>query len=374
MVLGVCRRVLRKEQDAEDAFQATFLVLVRRAGSIVPRELVGNWLYGVAYRTALEARRAAARRRTREKQVEDMPHPTVEPEECWRDLRPLLDRELSRLPDKYRIPVVLCDLEGRTRKEAARQLDLPEGTVSGRLTTARRILAKRLSRHGLTLSAGALAEALTHGSASAAVPTTLIAATVQAASQVTAAGAASAQVVGLTNTIVKLMALAKLKTVAGLVLLAVVLGGAVVITYHNVGGTESRPEAGPDVSPTSPPVVVLEKSDHEKLQGTWVAVSIERAGVKNNDPNLDDYQFTFAGDRVTYRTKNRKSEGPFRLDPARKPKQINLELNQEVVTQAIYELDGNRLKMCWAKPGGRPAEFDTTSDPFTILYDFEKKP
>src|SRR6516165_2557004 len=128
MVLGVCRRILGDAHDAEDAFQATFLVLVRRAASVVPREQVGNWLYGVAYRTALEAKRVAARRRAREKQVNDMPHPTVGPEECWRDLQPLLDRELNRLPDKYRVPVVLCDLEGRTRKEAARQLDLPEGT------------------------------------------------------------------------------------------------------------------------------------------------------------------------------------------------------------------------------------------------------
>jgi RNA polymerase sigma-70 factor (ECF subfamily) len=377
MVFGVCRRVLRDPHDAEDAFQATFLVLVRKAGSVVPREMVGNWLYGVAYRTALEAKRATARRRARERQVDDMPHPTVEPEECWRDLQPLLDRELNRLPDKYRVPVVLCDLEGRTRKEAARQLDLPEGTVSGRLTTARRILAKRLARHGLTLSAGALAAALSHGSASAAVPTTLVAATVQAAGQATTAGAVSAQVAALANTVVKVMALAKLKTAAALVLAAVVLGGAGVAAYHNSGGAETRPEAGPDIGSLPPPVVVIEKSDREKLQGTWVAVSIERAGVKNNDPNIDDYQFTFAGDGVTYRSKNRKTEGSFRLDPTRKPKEIDMELNEEVVTQAIYELDGNRLKLCWAKPpkpSGRPTEFDTANNPFTILYVFEKKP
>src|SRR5262249_753421 len=104
MVFGVCRRVLRHRQDAEDAFQATFVVLARKAASIQEREQVGNWLYGVAFRTALEARRLAARRRTREKQVDDMPHPTVEPEEMWQDLRLVLDEELSRLPDKYRLP------------------------------------------------------------------------------------------------------------------------------------------------------------------------------------------------------------------------------------------------------------------------------
>src|SRR5437588_7541541 len=117
MVLGVCRRVLGNVHDAEDAFQATFLVLVRKAGSVRPRDAVGNWLYGVAYRTALEARGKLARRRAKERQVVAIPQSEVKPDDLWRDLRPLLDRELSRLPDKYRLPVVLCDLEGRSRQE-----------------------------------------------------------------------------------------------------------------------------------------------------------------------------------------------------------------------------------------------------------------
>src|SRR5439155_9800603 len=96
MVLGVCRRVSGHAHDADDAFQATFLVLVRKAGAVVPRDLVGNWLYGVAYRVALEARARASRRRARERQVPDMPQPTVPPQELWHDLRPVLDQELSR--------------------------------------------------------------------------------------------------------------------------------------------------------------------------------------------------------------------------------------------------------------------------------------
>src|SRR5262245_15534171 len=148
MVLGVCRWVLGHAQDAEDAFQATFLVLARKAGSLGQRDLVGNWLYGVAYRTAREAKARNARRRAREKQVKDLPHPAVEPELAGPELSPTLDRELSRLPDKYRAPVVLCDLEGGSRKEVARQLNLPEGTLSSRLAAARRMLALRLARHG----------------------------------------------------------------------------------------------------------------------------------------------------------------------------------------------------------------------------------
>src|SRR6516225_11110909 len=128
MVLGVCRRLLRHEQDAEDCFQATFLVLARRA-SVVRGEAVGSWLYSVAYRTSLEARALNARRRARERQVEAMPHPEVTPADIP-DWRPWLDRELSRLPEKYRTPVILCNLEGRTRREVAQQLSLPEGTLS----------------------------------------------------------------------------------------------------------------------------------------------------------------------------------------------------------------------------------------------------
>ena len=152
MVLGVCRRILRNTHDAEDAFQATFLVLARKAPSIGQRELVGNWLYGAAYRAALEAK--AARRRVRERQVSAMPEPEAAAEaQDWVDLRPVLDQELSRLPDKYRVPVALCDLQGRTRRDVARQLGIPAGTLSGRLATARRVLASRLARVGVALSA-----------------------------------------------------------------------------------------------------------------------------------------------------------------------------------------------------------------------------
>ena len=160
MVLGVCRRVLGSPHDAEDAFQATFLVLVRKAAALTGRATVGNWLYGVAYHTALKARAANARRRLKERQGGEMRRQEVPPEQVWNELRPLLDQELSRLPDKYREAVVLCDLEGKTRKEAARQLGWPPGTLACRLARARVLLARRLTARGLALSGGALAAAL----------------------------------------------------------------------------------------------------------------------------------------------------------------------------------------------------------------------
>ena len=146
MVLGVCRRVLRNHHDAEDAFQATFLVLVRKAATLRSPAMIGNWLYGVAHRTAWHARKCIAKRRVKEAEVIA---PTEMPDHAWADLRPVLDEELARLADKYRVLLVLCDLEGRTRKEAATLLGIPEGTVATRLTQARAMLAKRLTKRGL---------------------------------------------------------------------------------------------------------------------------------------------------------------------------------------------------------------------------------
>src|SRR5262249_41969115 len=125
MVLGVCRRLLTSPQDAEDAFQSVFLVLVRKATSIVPREMVGNWLYGVARQTAVRVRSMNAKRRRRETQITELPEPARENQEGRTDLTDFLDEELGRLPEKYRVVIVLCDLEGKTHKQVAKQLGCP---------------------------------------------------------------------------------------------------------------------------------------------------------------------------------------------------------------------------------------------------------
>ena len=151
MVLGVCRRVLGNAHDAEDAFQATFLVFIQKAATLRNRELLSSWLYGVAYRTALEAKTAAARRRAKEDAMRTVAKNQAADDDNWGELQPLLDRELTRLPDKYRVPILLCDLEGKTQKEAARLLGCPQGTVSGRLARGRLLLATRMKRHGLAL-------------------------------------------------------------------------------------------------------------------------------------------------------------------------------------------------------------------------------
>jgi RNA polymerase sigma factor (sigma-70 family) len=252
MVLGVCRRVLGNHHDAEDAFQATFLVLARKATSVRSREVVGHWLYGVAYRPALKAKAMTARRRANAQRMKDVTRPEGPADDAWQDLLPLLDRELDRLPERYRVAVILCDLQGMTRREAARRLNLPEGTLSGRLTRARRLLAKRLARYGPAVSGGALAAVLSEKAASACVTGALAASTARAAvlaaaGQALTAGAVPARVVALTEGVVKTMFLAKLRGVVAVGLVLFVGAGVVGLAYHT-GAAEPKQQAAPNAA------------------------------------------------------------------------------------------------------------------------------
>jgi RNA polymerase sigma factor (sigma-70 family) len=181
LVLGVCRRVLQDQHDAEDAFQATFLVLARKAASLDRQRSLGNWLYAVAYRTALKAKINGARRRVHERQVVDMPALPSPESSRWEELRPVLDEELSRLPEKYRAPLVLCYLEGKTHLQAARDLGWPSGSVSRRMARARELLRERLLRRGVIISSAVLLTLLPKMAARASVPPGLAASTVKGA-------------------------------------------------------------------------------------------------------------------------------------------------------------------------------------------------
>jgi RNA polymerase sigma factor (sigma-70 family) len=167
MVLGVCRRMLADRTDVEDAFQATFLVLVRRARQLGPRDAIGPWLYGVATRVAMRARSEAARQRRFQPLTSEVAVVADDRSSANREIGEILDQELGRLPSKYRNPIVLCYLEGQTHEEAARQLKWPIGTVKGRLARARELLQSRLVRRGLTPAVGALPLALSTDSSAA---------------------------------------------------------------------------------------------------------------------------------------------------------------------------------------------------------------
>ncbi|HEY7424322.1 MAG TPA: sigma-70 family RNA polymerase sigma factor, partial [Gemmataceae bacterium] len=192
LVLRVCRHLLHQEQDAEDVFQATFLVLAMKASSIRNADRLPSFLHGIAYRLALRARRDAARRRAREAQ-KPAPPPTEAPNVSWQEVQAILEEEIERLPEKYRLPFLLCHVQGLSRAEAARKLDLKEGTVWSRLNEARTRLQERLAQRGIALSAVLGAVALSD-SATAAVPVALLDATVRCA-RLLAAGGVCADIV-----------------------------------------------------------------------------------------------------------------------------------------------------------------------------------
>ena len=219
MVFSVCRRLLHHQQDAEDAFQATFLVLVRQARSITKRDSVASWLYGVAYRVACKARRKRARQQVQEARLPDLAGAEPVPDLFRRELAAVLDEEVDRLPSKYRIPFVLCYVQGKTNEQAARLLGRPVGTVSAQLCRARERLRSRLTRRGVALSSGLLAAVVAEGANAAIVPPALCESTAKAAllavaGRSIAAGIVSARVLALTKGVLNTMAATKLTLIA----------------------------------------------------------------------------------------------------------------------------------------------------------------
>jgi RNA polymerase sigma factor (sigma-70 family) len=244
MVLGVCRRVLGNAHDVEDAFQAAFLTLARKAASLRRQGAVAGWLHKVAYHIALRARKNAAKQKTVElapTELVSLPDPTEDV--IRRDLAAVLDEEVSRLPQKYRLPVVLCYLEGMTYPEAGRQLGLPIGTLSARLTRARDLLRTRLLRRGIGVPGAMLAAVLGEQTSSAA-PAALVNTTVK-----TAAGAVSASVAALTEGVLRSMLVTKLKIGMAAMLAGLVVTGMGLLVS---AGTRPQPPANQESAPSMP--------------------------------------------------------------------------------------------------------------------------
>ena len=249
MVLGVCGRMLGDPHDAEDAFQATFMVLARKAGMLGRGDSVGAWLHGVAYRVAAHARTDRARRRTHERRATAMPVADTTPAILWEDLRPVLDAEVGRLPEKYRVPVVLCYLGGKTYDEAARELGCPKGTIATRLVKARELLRDRLIARGATLPAAGLLAVLAD-SAQASIPPALLQATVEAATISTAPTAVAV----LTEEVLKAMAVPRLKSITVLLAAGLLLAaGAAAFAYRPAGDDNAAIASAKAVSNEEPP-------------------------------------------------------------------------------------------------------------------------
>jgi RNA polymerase sigma factor (sigma-70 family) len=411
MVFGVCRRVLANLADAEDAFQATFLVFVRKARSLRRGDRLGPWLYRVAVRVAMKARSRAARLAGRRTEATDMiPDPTTPAEVP--DWLPVLDAELSALPAKYREPLVLCELQGASRADAAKALGIPEGTLSSRLARGRELLRKRLLKHGTLLPAGGLASLFAAGGMGrAAVPAGLLAKTSEVAAVIATgaapAGAVPAGPARLTDEVLKGMFITKLRVAGGAVLAAgLVAVGLMAAWPGEAPGQPDRPKevpktakaAGAKVQPTKPagpqeprPAGFVDNGtvlpDRDAIQGLWVLDKCDLGkGVGGDDQRetkemIGKMQFLVAGD-VWWGLVPRERDGinPMvaRIDPAKNPKWLDLtglSAGGGWFDRCIYELDGDRLRVCIANAGkdARPAEFNTDDDTPLVVMHFRRE-
>jgi RNA polymerase sigma factor (sigma-70 family) len=359
MVLGVCRRLLHDAHEAEDAFQATFLVLVHKARSMARPELLGPWLHGVAYRTAARARQAA-RRRAREREAAAMPNRDPAVEAMWGELRVLLDEELGRLAQKYRAPLVLHYLEGKSTEEVARQLGCPKGTVLSRLARGRDRLRDGLVRRGVALSVWALVTALAEKAAPAAVPAVVAEGTIKAA-MLTAAGQAAtgaipASVAALTEGVLRAMFLSKLK-VAAAVVLALGMASAVSVVW----ALADRPAAAGKDGATK---------DEDKIVGTWAYTSLEKGGQKAPEEDVKEAKLVFAaGGKFTAKLPKGEKGGTYKLGPAKKPKAIAITNENGGTFLGIYKLERDTLTVCLGgeNDNERPTEFASKEGTKVVL-------
>jgi len=369
MVWGVCRRVLSDHHDAEDAFQATFLVLVRRAASIASRDLLANWLHGVARQTARKARATAARRSARER-TGDLPEPVAPPPDPGHDLYPLLDEELGRLPSRYRAVFVLCDLEGKTRKEAARELGVPEGSVAGWLARARTELAQRLGRRGVAAPCGPLL--------APAAPAALVSATIRTIATETI----PANVAALTQEVLTAMLLTRFKTVAFVVLGLGLLGMIASALGVPVG------EEAPAAAAQTPEITAKIEHDLEmkRLQGAWLPrYLVTDDGVEPYPVQGRALVFT---DKAFLRLEGRKTvqAGSFKIEAGRR----HLDLTVESATpwdvegppraekepgrvECVYRVVGDLLTVGTAAAGkARPDNLRAGPGRTVVVYERQK--
>ncbi len=245
MVAATCRAVLHDAGGVEDVFQATFLVLARKAGSVRGRDALGGWLHRVAFRAAVQANKASARRRAEERKAAEMRATAATSDEARDDLRAVIHAEVERLPEALRLPVVLCDLGGMSREQAAAELRWSEGTIRGRLARGRAKLKTRLARQGVAPTVASLAAAMAR-EATAAVPGSWITATARAASSTlagkVAAGAASA---AIASGVIRTMRLARLKLAVGVALALAAAGGAALGLLAPARPAGQAPPAAP---------------------------------------------------------------------------------------------------------------------------------
>lgn len=377
MVMGVCRRVLRNEQDVEDAFQAVFLVLARRSNDINWQESIGGWLHETAVRVATHARARDLKRREHETRAVEMPSVSSRPMEVpASDLREIFDDEISKLHPKYQQPLILCYLEGKTHVEAAEELGWPIGSVKGRLARGREELRQRLVRRGVTLSAAAFALHLLQDTTSAAVSPQLAATTLACATSVLSAGSPTIQPgVGelveyaIRNRPRRGLPVALIASFAAVLAL---IGGLRWV------GNSPKNSSADRLNPLSVSIsdlhaerkeIAKQNDPNNVFSGEWMVVSwLDRGQERNIPPN--------AAAGVQYGVMKLaigKSdiELGLEIDSDRNPPAIDLKIMESGVPYkhfGIFEIVNDQVRIVWSPVGEmRPASLDVTEESTSVL-------
>ncbi|MFL5339761.1 MAG: sigma-70 family RNA polymerase sigma factor [Gemmataceae bacterium] len=374
LVFSLCKRVLTHEQDAEDAFQATFLVLARKAASISRRDRVGSWLYSVAYHIAQHARDKKARRPMLVSNLTGVAAAERTPEVEWRDLRPVLDDEVHRLPDKYRVPFLMYYFEGMTTEQVAAQLGCPLGTIVTRLSRARDRLRGRLRRRGVAMSAGVLLALIAAQARAASPPPWLLTATARAAelfvgAKGTTPAIVPAGAVALADRFLRRRRAAITRRVVG----AGVIVGLVLVVVGLVAVAQP-PSAQPLADPAG-----QANPDFVQLQGTWRATRVEIGGRPFTDAGST---MTFKGREWNLDCRIDAGAGPqppflvsavFDLVPGESPRAIDFSRSVGKKWPGIFEFNGNKLRLCFnCANQDRPTQFASRKGLWEFCYELER--
>jgi RNA polymerase sigma factor (sigma-70 family) len=356
MVLGVCRRAAGHEQDAEDAFQATFLILARKATAIRRRESIGPWLYGVATRVGRKAREASARRQSQETTLREALAAGSMADE-GDELGPILDEAISRLPARFLRPIVLCYFHGQSTDAAARTLGCPKGTVLSRLARARDRLRSQLIRRGVTLSAAGVAAVLT-AQATAALPLPLAYSTIQSATPA-AAGTVSASVAALAKGVLTTMRIAHVLRLAAVTIALGAAGGVGLLAT----------QAWADKPPA--------KEAKATLDGTWQLTAVTKNGVEGGKDEVEAGKIVLSGETFEMHHGANTVKGTFKVDPAQSPATIDLVVSEGgdpgEMHLGIYELDGDKLRICMThKDKERPTKFESLDGSGAVLVSLKR--